>query len=178
MPTTTNLGLPYPAPTATPDVPYDMQQLAESVDSNLAGTRPRCSLSISVNQSIAVSGTAQILTWDTEAFDVGAMHSAGVNPSRITATKAGLYLVTAAVEYANNATGYRRLQFKLNGATTNEALDANAVAGGFSTQLCISTLWQAALNDYIEVLATQTSTAALNVISGGATSFKALWMCP
>lgn len=36
MPTTPVLLLPYPAPTATPDVPYDMQQLAETVETKLS----------------------------------------------------------------------------------------------------------------------------------------------
>ena len=37
MPTTAALAIPYPAPSATPDVPYDMQQLAEKVEALLAG---------------------------------------------------------------------------------------------------------------------------------------------
>lgn len=32
MPTTPKFALPYPAPTAAPDVPYDVQQLAQQVE--------------------------------------------------------------------------------------------------------------------------------------------------
>lgn len=35
MPTTPALLLPYPAPTASPDVPYDLQRLAERVETVL-----------------------------------------------------------------------------------------------------------------------------------------------
>lgn len=37
MPTTPALALPYPDPGATPDVPYDMQQLAEAVEDKVPG---------------------------------------------------------------------------------------------------------------------------------------------
>lgn len=37
MPTTTNFALPYPAGTVTPDVPFDLQQLAAAIDATLGG---------------------------------------------------------------------------------------------------------------------------------------------
>lgn len=40
MPTTTNAGLPYPAGGAAPNVPYDMQQLAEELDDLLDVSLP------------------------------------------------------------------------------------------------------------------------------------------
>lgn len=35
MPTTTNFAIPYPAGSATPNVPYDIQQLAEHLDEEM-----------------------------------------------------------------------------------------------------------------------------------------------
>ena len=37
MPTTPTWSFPYPAPSSAPDVPYDIQQLAEAVEARLKG---------------------------------------------------------------------------------------------------------------------------------------------
>lgn len=177
MPTTPSLALPYPAPMATPDVPYDLQQLAQAVENAIANA-PRVGLTISANQSIAVSGTLQAISWDVEGSpaDVNAMHSAG-SPTRLTATKAGLYLLAGGVEFLSNATGFRRLQWRFGGATFGAAIN-NTPITGVNTHMTVTQLWQAALNDYAELMATQTSGGALNIITGGTTFAQAIWLCP
>lgn len=176
MPTTSSLGIPYPAPTATPDVPYDMQQLAENIDASQASARPRCSLYLTTAPSLASSTVSSAISFDTELFDIGTMHSTVTNPTRVTATKAGLYLLTASTEFSSdNTTGFRRVQFRLNGTTFTEG---STVGGtGTSTQVSVSSLWQAALNDYAELMIAQNSTLA-KTPTAAATTLKAIWLCP
>lgn len=177
MPTTPTLALPYPAPTATPDVPYDLQQLAEKVESILDTTRPRVALYTTTPAAITTT-TTTTFSWDSVSTNVGPMYAAG-SPTRITATKAGLYLVVSQMEWPNNATGIRRSQFRVNGTTFLGASDPNAAAAGSVTQVNVTTLWQAALNDYLEVQVFQTSGGNLTPVAGAGTSFlKAVWQCP
>lgn len=176
MPTTTGgLALPYPAPSDAPSGPYALQQLAERVEAALATTdRPRCQVTNAAAPSIA-NATTVALSWDTETVDVGNMHVAG--SSQIKATKAGLYLITANVEYAAFSTGYARAQFRYNGVTygAGTVIDANSA----TINLSISAQWQAALNDYVELTLFQNTGAAKSlVIADHGCRMAATWLCP
>jgi hypothetical protein len=70
--------------------------------------QPRCRL---YNVGAQTIGNASLtpLTWDSEEYDVGGMHSTASNPSRITVPAGGdgLYLLIANVAFAANSTGGR-----------------------------------------------------------------------
>jgi len=102
---------------------------------------PRCRLTNSANISITTSGTAQALTFDTETYDVNGMHSTSVNTSRITVPSdgAGTYHITASVRFANNATGFREIQFRINGTTTIAASRSTVNHATDDTRITLST---------------------------------------
>lgn len=128
---------------------------------------PRCQ----VKNSIAVSttsGTALLLTADTENYDTDTMHSLVSNTSRVVANTPGLYDVKVIVSFVANATGYRAVDLRKNAAGASgggtdivqvniasfQAVAPTVVAFGFEVQL--------ALNDYLELFAVQNSGGALN----------------
>jgi hypothetical protein len=85
--------------------------------------------------------------------------------SRLTAKVAGLYLLHASLTFYGNANGYRQISFRLNGAANNltGALDTKPHATN-GCILNISTIWNLAVGDYVEVIAVQTCGVALNIV--------------
>jgi hypothetical protein len=121
----------------------------------------------SVAISHTTSGSWQALTFDSERVDVGACHSIVSNTSRLTVPSGGggWYDIGGSIEWASNATGTRSIGIRLNGATF---LAAPKVAA-LSTTLpqSVSTKYQLAAGDYVELMAVQDSGGALNVAASG-----------
>lgn len=114
----------------------------------------------------ATTAVALVLAFNTERFDTNAIHDTAVNNSRLTCKTAGLYLIVGNIEWAANATGYRRLDIRLNGATLIASeREGDVVVAAITTIQHITTIYQLAVNDYVELLATQTSGGNLNVNS-------------
>ena len=124
-------------------------------------------------------GTVTLLTFDSERYDNGGLHSTVTNTGRLTAVKAGKYLITAHVEFATNATGYRGVILVLNAATQIAYLDLPAVSGA-PTELSISTLYHLAASDYVTVWVQQNSGGALDVANNPNWSpeFAMQWLGP
>lgn len=77
---------------------------------------PRCSVSRSTSQSIAENTPNTLISWTVEDYDVGGMFSAtSTTAATIPSGWGGLYLITAAVQWAGNSSGYRSLQINTNG---------------------------------------------------------------
>ena len=113
---------------------------------------------------------ATLLTFNTERYDTDAYHDTSSNTGRITIPTGlgGYYRVGAHVEWASNATGIRYLYLTINGTVI--ATDTRMAVNGETTRVSISTEINASATNYFEVLAVQTSTAALNVLSTNAYS--------
>lgn len=142
---------------------------------SLCGARVYNDAAISIPTS-----TVTTLTFNQERYDTGALHSTSVNTSRLTAPRAGKYMVTANVEFAANATGYRQM-YVVQNAVNIIASDLNPVSNAsVVTHLCVSTLIDLAAADYMEVVVAQTSGGALNVNSVARFSpeFAMQWMAP
>ena len=91
---TPKLGIPYPLPAdAVTDYPGVGQDLAETLEALFADF-PTCKVSKSSDTAVP-SGQSVYVPFDLERWDPWAMHDPAVNPTRVTAPKAGLYLVTA-----------------------------------------------------------------------------------
>lgn len=112
------------------------------------------------------TAVAAFLTFDSEHFDNGALHSTSVNTGRLTAPITGLYLIGAAVDFASNATGYRQLAVRVNG-TTFIVADERPAVNGAATQITVETVYRLAAGEYAEVRCLQTSGGNLNVSAAG-----------
>lgn len=131
----------------------------------------------SVAQSIATV-TNTILTFDSERFDTDAIHSTTATTSRLTATTAGVYAISASIEWASvAATDPRHIRLKLNGLT-DIAKSRTAAPGGAVHEQSITTLYKLAAGEYVEVEVRQASGGALNVQASGNYSpeFSMAWV--
>jgi hypothetical protein len=129
----------------------------------------RCHNSVAISTTSGVTAT---LTFDTNRVDQGTstpQHSTSSNTSRLTCQQAGMYQISAAVEWASNATGFRNIHIALNG-TTSLCYDERPAVSGDTTDQTVSTLYYLNVGDYVELRASQNSGGSLNVLAGSAYS--------
>jgi hypothetical protein len=110
------------------------------------------------------------LAFNSERFDTDAIHDTVTNNTRLTCKTAGKYFVLAEIIWVANATGTRVVQLRLNGSQViGEQRDPSNSAGD-THAMSAAAIWDLAVNDYIEAMATQTSGGNLNVNSVSGTS--------
>jgi hypothetical protein len=175
MAVTTNYGWP---------LPEDREQFLEiflrerliDVDADLSrgpNNSPSARVYHNANQSISSVGVTA-LAFNSERFDNDTIHSTSTNNTRLTCKTAGKYLIGGSVEWASNATGFRQLLIRVNGSFYVDVGTVNPISGD-TTKQGVKTLYQLAVNDYVELLVFQTSGGSLNVNSVGAYSPE-FWM--
>lgn len=118
--------------------------------------QPRCSVFNSGVQAISSGSGAIVLTFDSELFDVGALHSTAVNPSRLTipAGSSGLYNCYGQVFYATLSTAVTLRLLK------NSSVEASvqAVTGAnFGITIPVAALLQCDGGDILELSVAQTA---------------------
>ena len=130
-----------------------------------SATQPRAGV-YSTDQTIG-NASFTTLTFASEVFDVGNMHSTVSNTSRLTvpANGAGLYLVIGLVSWTANGTGQRQMRLLLNGSVTFTHVLNNATAS-FVTLNQMSMLLGLVAGDYVELDCYQDSGGNLDVIGG------------
>ena len=96
------------------------------------------------------------LTFDSERYDNGGLHSTTINPSRLTAQKAGKYLIWGCWCLWPSATGKRFAYLRVNGATRIATCGAMGSADIVFTDT-ISALYHLAVGDYVELVLVQFS---------------------
>jgi hypothetical protein len=142
------------------------------------GAVPLCVLTHSLGQTVP-NGTAQVLTWDTEIEDAGAMHSVAVNPSRITIVTPGVYAVRAHILFPVNATGYRLVWFTVNGAGDFGHTTILPVANDYGTAIA-SFEMRLAAGEWVDVRVAHDAGVTLTLPSFGGQlpAFSARWVNP
>lgn len=120
------------------------------------------------NISVSSGGSGTTLTFDTERYDTDAFHSTSSNTSRLTVPsgKGGKYHMEGHAQFASGTTGERELRVLLNGATiiavnTEQGLIAENVT------VHVSTDYELAVGDYVELVAFQDGIGSLNVLAAG-----------
>lgn len=116
------------------------------------------------NQSIP-DATDTVVALNSERFDTDTIHDLAVNNSRLTCKTAGKYLIMGNVFWAGSATGSRFLRVRLNGTTLIAEIRNSSSAGGDSQ--IAPTLYDLAVNDYVEMVVYQSSGGALDVLASG-----------
>jgi hypothetical protein len=106
--------------------------------------------------------TATALTFNSERYDNGGLHSSVSNTSRLTAQKAGVYTIFGHVEWEGNAVGYRQLSIYWSGGY--KIAQQTFVPGyGSSFNMSIASVWHLAAGEYVELWVFQTSGGDLRV---------------
>lgn len=117
------------------------------------------------DQSIATYAETA-LAFNTEVYDTNNLHDTVANNSRLTATVAGRYRISANIRWAASTSGYRAIFFKVNGSIYIAYNQVQPVgAAGATTDQVLTTAWDLALNDYVECFVLQTSGGALSVLN-------------
>lgn len=121
-----------------------------------------------------VNNIIKTLTFDSEAFDEGALHSTSANTDRLTAPITGIYEIGCGVSWASNATGARLALLQVNGGSFIAGDYKNAVNGD-TTLHNLHTTFRLAAGDYVTVSVKQSSGGALNVLRDSSISPE-FWM--
>jgi hypothetical protein len=94
-------------------------------------TQPRCRAFHASTQTLQGNSSETALTFNSEDFNVGSIHSTGTNPSRFTIQSTGVWLFGATVRIAalpaGNVAGIR---FMKNGTSVMGSLSFGAWSGG------------------------------------------------
>jgi len=116
------------------------------------------------NADISIAkDTETKLTFNSENYDTDTIHDTGANTSRLTCKTAGKYLITAYVEYAASSTGVRYMWLLLDN-TTIIAFDREPQPFTYYyAGLRITTIYDLAVNQYVELGTYQNSGGALAV---------------
>jgi len=131
------------------------------IDDYIQGARVYNSANLSIPNN-----TETALALDSEGYDTDTIHDTVTNNSRLTCKTAGKYLIIAQAWWAGNSTGFRAVTIKLNGATVLAQVLREPV-GTYQCRMITTTIYDLAVDDYVEVTVTQTSGAALNVFVAG-----------
>jgi hypothetical protein len=116
--------------------------------------------------------TFTLVTFDTEDYDVGGLHSTVTNTSRFTIPTGGdgTYRISAVVAFAGHATGQRIMKVIKSGADfTGNGYILGTTGATWVTGMSLTVDTSAVAGDYFELHAYQNSGAALNI--GGAISY-------
>jgi hypothetical protein len=119
------------------------------------------------NATIEIANETETqLTFNSERYDYDAIHNPGSNPSRLTATTAGIYVINGTVMWENNADAIRFISIWLNGATyLCRGFKAGIV--GWNTEHEITTIYELAATEYVELRVYQNSGGALDIYASG-----------
>jgi hypothetical protein len=109
--------------------------------------------------------TQTTLSFNSERYDNGGLHSTVTNNSRLTAQKAGVYLITCNIAWEAGAGQIRNLSLKLN-ATTWLARNYEYLVFEDEHHLSLTTLYKLAANDYVQVLVFHDVVGGLDILQG------------
>lgn len=157
----------------------DMNAYVRDNSKWLGTDKPHARVRNTANISHTSSGSYQALTFNSERVDVGAMHDTSSNTGRLTVPTGGggFYAIGGCIEFASNATGKRGIAVRLNGSTIIAQHESDNI-GASDHALAISTVYQLAAGDYVELMGKQSSGGSLNMLATSAYSpeFYAHWL--
>lgn len=111
-----------------------------------------------------VNGSPQALTFNSTSYDTYNMHSTSVDTSKVFARRSGIYVISGNIEYANNTTGNRIALLQVDGGRFIAISSTLALGGIYSTTCNVSTQYYLNTNQYVELVAIQTSGGSLNLL--------------
>jgi hypothetical protein len=144
-----------------------LQQIIDYVDNTLKLSNvPSCRAYNNANISIP-NGALTVIPFNSELYDTDAIHDTVTNNTRLTCKTAGKYLIIANVAWALTGTGRRSINLLLNQSTIIASQESSPQVDAIATTANnVSTVYNLAVNDVVEVQVYQTSGAALNITYG------------
>lgn len=129
-----------------------------------ATAQPNARCFNSVAQSLPSSGTTA-LTWDSEDFDVGGVHSTAATPTRFTvpAGSSGLWLVTVSASPLTQVAARFALEIWKNSSLAQKGMDVSvSTNSGNIVTLGASALLRLNVADYVEARMYHSHVVSLN----------------
>jgi hypothetical protein len=129
-----------------------------------SGARVYRSTNTTINNNSEVA-----LEFDSERYDTDGYHSTVTNTSRFTipAGKAGKYRITGQVGWSSHASNARLSKIRLNGTTSIATVTGPPSPSGAGTDQIVTTTYDLAVGDYVELTVYQLSGTSINVDSSG-----------
>ena len=140
---------------------------AEPFDAHL--NNPSCRVYHNAYQSIP-NATWTWLSFNSERWDTDSIHDTVTNNSRLTCRTAGKYQISLSVVWAANATGQRGVGLRVDGATYIVTDFRMPNSAGILPGFAVSTLWNLAVDSYVELGVYQESGGNLNINSSASNS--------
>jgi hypothetical protein len=117
-------------------------------------------------QSITTA-TLTALAFNSERFDTDTIHDTVTNNSRLTCKTAGKYQITGNIEWAASPTTNAQIDIFLNASTQiARSVFALTVSADFRV-MNVTTLYDLAVNDFVELRVFQQSGGSININSSG-----------
>lgn len=153
---------------------------AGAVTTAKIATLPRCRV-IQTIDSATLTGVPTPIPFGSESYDTDTMHDLVTNTTRVVAKTAGVYFVVAQGVWQSNNTGTRIVSIRKNGTKNigDDEREANPVASAQTAQTATAVV-QLAVNDYVEMVVTQTSGGNLNLVyvDDASPVLSATWVGP
>lgn len=118
-----------------------------------------------IDFSVATA-TSVAIPFNSERYDTDTIHDTIVNNSRLTCKTPGKYVIAFNGYFVPNAVGYRRFWIRHND-TTNIAFARAGLCSVNTFECVLATIYDLALNDFVEVYCRQTSGGNLVITSSG-----------
>jgi hypothetical protein len=122
------------------------------------------------------NGSATVVSWDSELYDLQAMHDPSTNPSRITVPVTGFAVISAGVLWSSNTTGIRILEILHSGVARAET--RRLPNSGMQTWHDIQVHLEVGAGQYFEVRVTQDSGGNLDLVGGQKNTWFAVAILP
>lgn len=120
-------------------------------------TVPQCRAYRTTDQTIGHAGTGTRISFDAELYDTDTMHDLSTNPTRLTATTAGLYAISGNAVFQEHATGERILRILANDVTNIDVSCVPVNSASAWTILNVGTQYRLTAGQYVELVAYQSS---------------------
>ncbi|MBA7588911.1 hypothetical protein ES708_30982 [subsurface metagenome] len=119
----------------------------------------------SLDQSIP-NNTATALAFNSERYDTDAIHDPVTNNSRLTCKTAGIYLIVGQATFYTSIYGERYITIVANGGTDLAAQQWATPQAGWN-MMHVSTIYNLAVDDYVELVVYHTRGNSLDILSWG-----------
>lgn len=110
--------------------------------------------------------TVTAIQFDNERYDTDGIHDNATNNTRLTCQTAGKYLIGGCIRWETGTATQAQLQIRLNGTTTIAMFSQQIeLTGGPTEKWFISTVYDLAQTDYVELVVYQDSTGTKNIVA-------------
>jgi hypothetical protein len=138
----------------------NFQRLAQDMNPPVPQARVFTSAAISM-----ANGAVTVVTFDSESFDNGAVHSTTSNTSRLTAPITGVYLIGETHIWAASLVGERYADILANGGSVLSTQRYSTAASSGVSNFSQTTMYQLTAGQYVELRVYQNTGGALNLDS-------------